>query len=130
MNISMIKCYETNRGNLSTAVVVNGKLVRVKFISHGGKKGIFSTTDTALQSAIESDPGFGVKFKIKEIENLTKVSEAEVAVTVVDSVTTWQQAKEILRAEPYKVLASEVSSPKKIELVAKRFAISFPNIKR
>ncbi|MBQ8422841.1 MAG: hypothetical protein IJY36_01080 [Coprobacter sp.] len=51
----MIKTYKTSHGNLSTIVNMNGKNVRIRFVSRDNNTGYYTTPNVALQTAIESD---------------------------------------------------------------------------
>ena len=119
-----MKRYKTNRGNLSSLIRVEDKSVRIKFVASNTGEGYFETNNKTLQKAIEEDADYGVKFfaetSQQETDNGT-ISE----VTEVDSVTTWQEARKYLQNAPYNVSTKELSSPKKIKEVARRFNLQF-----
>ena len=48
--------------------------------------------------------------------------------TVIDSVSTYQEAKDLLRAEPYLVAHQALGTPEKILAKAAELGITFPNL--
>lgn len=119
-----MKRYKTKHGNLNSIIRVGEKSVRIKFVASCTGDGYFETNNKTLQKAIEEDADYGVKFfaetSQQETDNGT-ISE----VTEVDSVTTWQEARKYLQNAPYNVSTKELSSPKKIKEVARRFNLQF-----
>lgn len=122
-----IKTYETCHGNLSTIVRVGDRNMRIRFISKDNIHGYYATTDIAIQKAIESDSGYGVKFSLVE-ESLPSCNK-DPELQAIPEIASWQEAKELLRKAPYSVPAKELSSPEKIESTAKRIGIVFPALK-
>lgn len=122
-----VKKYRTTRGNLNTYVLINGKAARVKFVSGDNKEGFFTTSDALLQAALENDRGFGSKFSLSD-ESENKGGPEQAVYTEIKSVTTWQQAKELLKAEPYGIPLRQLSTPGKIKKAAQSCGLSFPNV--
>lgn len=122
-----IRTYETRHGNLSTVVQVGNRNVRIRFISKDNVHGYYATTDVDLQKAIESDRGYGSKFYLAK--EPCSCCEEMIDLKPIPDVKTWQKAKELLRKKPYSVSEHELSSPEKIERVAKEKGIMFPLLK-
>lgn len=122
-----IKTYETHHGNLSTVIRVGGCNMRIRFISKDNIHGYYATTDVEIQNAIEQDGGYGNKFTLMEDTSVS--CEAEPELNPVSEISSWQEAKELLRKSPYSVSARELSSPEKIERAAKEKGIMFPALK-
>ena len=118
-----MKRYKTNRGNLNSVIRVGQESVRIKFVAGGGGIGYFETDNTSLQKAIEQDSNFGVKF----FED-TPLYEIQPEVTVVENISSWQEARKFLQNEPYNIAPQEITSPKKIKSVAKRLNLLFKNL--
>lgn len=122
-----IKTYETCHGNLSTVVRVGDCNIRIRFISKDNVHGYYATTDVAVQEAIESDSGYGVKFTL--FEEAVSPCKKEPDLRAIPEITTWQGAKELLREAPYSIPAKELSSPGKIERAAQKAGIIFTALK-
>lgn len=125
-----IKTYRTDRGNLSTCLTVNGKGVRVKFISRDNVNGYFSTSDLDLQRAMEEDYDYGVKFDEYEAVQEQEADMTPFECTPVTTVDTWQQAKEYMHAAPYNLPLRSLTSPDKIKYAAQSKGITFPNLEK
>lgn len=119
------KRYITTRGNLNTFVTVNGKPVRVRFVSRNNREGFFSTSDETLQAALENDKDFGRKYSLSG-ETVIADDRKPADITEIKTVTTWQQAKEFLNAKPYGVSLRSLSTPEKIKKAAQSRGLSFP----
>lgn len=122
-----MKRYKTNRGNLSSLIRVEDKSVRIKFVASNTGEGYFETNDPVLQKSIEEDADYGIKF-FAETSQQHEEREIISEVTVVDNVTTWQEARRFLQNAPYNVATKEMNSPKKIKEVAHRFNLLFKNL--
>lgn len=122
----MMKIYQTQLGNLSTSIVVNGVPRRIQFFARNGVNGIFSTDDEQLQQAMEKSRSYGKRFKLME----TPRPQPEVTYTMVPDVRTWQEARDYLRKEPYNLPDEEVSTPALIELAGERLHLIFTHLKK
>ena len=118
-----MKRYKTNRGNLNSVIRVAGESIRIKFVAGSGGVGYFETNETSLQQAIEQDADFGVKFFL---DSQTKEYTPEF--TIIDEVSSWQEARSFLQNPPYNIPQQELSSLKKIKSVAKRLNLLFKNL--
>lgn len=101
--------------------------MRIRFISKDNISGYYATADPEIQQGIESDSGFEKKFWLCE-EFASKPVVEEIETTRYPEITTWQGAREILRADPYNVTSTELSTPAKIRSVAKKLSVAFPAI--
>lgn len=120
----MIKTYKTSHGNLSTIVNMNGKNVRIRFVSRDNNVGYYTTPNVALQTAIESDRDYGRLFYLyHEAEPITQPELKKV-----EHIASWQAAREMLRAEPYLVPANRLRSPSSIERAARENGIVFSRL--
>lgn len=128
----MIKVYKTNRGALSTPILVGGKIIRIDFESTSAKSGVYSTSDKELQEAIERDSNFGNKIYLKEILGAELEEDVELpkegALKVVDSITDYQSAKDFLRKE-YEIPHQSLNTPENILKKAAEAGVLFPNLK-
>ncbi|MBR4119108.1 MAG: hypothetical protein IKK64_03410 [Bacteroidales bacterium] len=122
-----MKRYKTNRGNLSSLIRVEDKSVRIKFVASNTGEGYFETNDPVLQKAIEEDVDYGIKF-FAESSQQEEANEIVSNVIVVDTITTWQEARKYLQEAPFNVPTKEMTSPKKIKEVAQRFNLLFKNL--
>ena len=92
-----IKTYETLHGNLNTIVRMGAKKVRIRFVARDNVHGYYTTSNTALQEAIEQDTDYGRLFDLHH-----EVAAAlQPELRKVEHITSWQAARELLRAEPY-----------------------------
>ncbi len=123
----MMKIYQTQLGNLSTSVVVNGEPRRIHFFARNGVNGFFSTDDEPLQQALERSRGYGKRFKLLEVACQQPVEDTY---TIVPNVRSWQGARDFLRKEPYNLSDEEVSTPALIEQAAERLHLIFTHLKK
>jgi hypothetical protein len=94
----------------------------------------FSTTDVAVQEALEESEQFksgkiileNAPAKIKDIE---KKDNGTSDTATYPEVTTYQEAKELLRKEPYNIPFQSLGTPEKIVTKAAELGVSFPNLK-
>jgi len=159
----MRKTYELKSGTLNTRFLVKDKAISVSFVGEvrgqfprGGR---FSTSDQALQKAIEKDPGFNVRFfciteepvKHKNIKSDKKDSvnepieksnedieaeeldetneESTEKIETHDEISNAQEAKEFLLKKFTDLNPDQVSNKKLILKVAKEKGISFPKVR-
>lgn len=120
-----MKRYKTKHGNLNSLIRMGDKSVRIKFVASSTGEGYFETDNLMLQKAIEEDADYGVKFFAESPQPNQVAEERDSEATVVDNVTTWQEARSYLRNAPYNVATKEMTSPKKIQEVAQRFNLKF-----
>ncbi len=118
-----MKRYKTNRGNLNSVIRVGDKSTRIKFVAGNAGVGYFETNDENLQKAIEQDADFGVKFFI-EISHYEDAPNT----TIIDNITSWQEARKFLQNEPYNISPKEITSPQRIKSVAKSLNLMFKNL--
>ena len=118
-----MKRYKTNRGNLNSVIRVAGESIRIKFVAGSGGVGYFEPNETSLQQAIEKDADFGVKFFLD-----SQTEEYTPEFTIIDEVSSWQEARSFLQNPPYNIPQQELSSLKKIKSVAKRLNLLFKNL--
>ena len=112
-------------------VTANGKTV---FISFRGCGNEYSTSDKEIQEALESTPRFlQGKISLASVTGEEGGQEkAEVFVpaekTEFPDVNTPQEAREVLRNEPYNVPYQALTSPERIKAKADSLDIVFPNV--
>lgn len=110
-------------------VMAKGKAV---FISFKGNENEYSTANKDIQAAIEAT----AKFKNKEIvlynsttpEQNDEQSGETMEIKEYPEVTTFQEARDILNAAPYKVRITSLNTPDKIKNKATQLGALFPNI--
>ena len=130
-----IKKYYRDRANI--AMCVGDDIIEFKPFENGG---IFVTEDAALQKGIESHYLFGSVIKAdkeNEADSTAKPAKKETIAptqpqptdaTIIEDVTSLQEAKELLRGEPWNVHFSKINTPKNIFAKAKELNIVFPNL--
>lgn len=123
-----VKIYMTRHGNLSIPLRVDGKQMRIRFVSKDNAVGYYATADEAVQTALESMPAFGSKFRLQS-PSYQPIGEADVPLTPVEGITTWQAAREYLSNSPYFEPKRGLNTPEQIRFRAKALGISFPEIK-
>ena len=129
------KTYGINGTIVSTTFKVGGKFVRVEFTGGfpNGPTRVnahFTTSDKALQDAIEADPRFGdtvftervVEIKAKE-RVTTKNKKKEYKY-----ITRFQDAANLLATE-YKVPIDSLTNRKELMNAAEKAGVGFPNMR-
>lgn len=119
-----IKTYETLHGNLNTIVRMGGKKIRIRFIARDNVHGYYTTSNTELQDAIEQDIDYGRLFDLHHEVEAVPQPELKKA----EHIASWQAARELLHAEPYRVPLDKLRSPSGIERAAREKGLVFPNI--
>lgn len=126
-----VKRYYLDKSNV--AMCIGDELVEFKAYDGGG---LFVTDNPLLQKAIEGHELYGNRIKGDKLnaepETLPATKESTKTVnedaTVIDSVTSLQDAKELLRSEPYNIDFRKLNTPKAILDKAKELNIVFPNL--
>lgn len=133
--MSFKKTYGTNGTSVSTTFNVGGRMVRVEF-SGGVPSGPtrvnahFSTSDKAMQDAIEADPRFGETIfterviEIKEPERIVKKGKTK----EYKYITRFQDAANLLATE-YKVPIDSITNSRDLAKAAEKAGVSFPNMR-
>ena len=126
----MVKRYLYKESNSSFFIKVGERAENITFKNYNGG-GLFVTTDPELQKGIEADSMFGKDILLEDLteqqpqEEVTPPNGAPV--TEFADVTNAQQAKDVLRAEPYKVHQFSLKTPDAIRKAAETNNVSFPN---
>ena len=118
-------------------ITVGGKSKTIEF-ENKRKNGvlIFETEDKATQDAVEELDKFkngtivcieGKTTKQALASKITKEPEDKDTIEY-EEVTSLQQAKEILRGEPYNIPFQSLNSPENIQKKAEELGISFPSL--
>lgn len=129
------KIYGINGTNVSTTFNVKGRIVRVEFsggVPNGPSRVLahFSTSDKALQDAIESDQRFGETIfterviEIKEKARVTKKGK----VKEYRYITRFQDAANLLATE-CGVPIDSITNRRELMKAAEKAGISFPNMR-
>lgn len=141
-----LKVYKANL-RLTVPIVTEGKVRR--YVSFQDENCTFSTSDEEVQRALEGLALFGKVFKLvrtvggnagsgsplpsgKEENGERAEREDEKAggeVRVFGEVADWQEAKDVLRGEPYGVPYQALGSPEAILKKAEELRVSFPRLK-
>lgn len=146
------KIYRVVTGiELSIPVLVNRQRVLITF---SGENASFSTVNKDIQMRIEGRPDFGKTIVLSDVREVEDVKESkgggvplkkevnpvappvipsegesnEEAISVFDT-DDWQEAKEILRGEPYGVAYQSLATPEKILAKASELGLQFPNLR-
>jgi tetraacyldisaccharide-1-P 4'-kinase len=124
-------------------VIIAGKR---KYLEFSDGQYYLNTADEDIQIGIESHPFYGskiipcgnypktVKGEAKKVEvivpNKSIEPTVEVEKTIVEfpEVKTIQEAKDVLRSEPYNVAFQRLNNPESIAKVAEELGIKFPNL--
>lgn len=129
------KTYGINGTSVSTTFNVKGRMVRVEF-SGGVPNGPtrvnahFTTSDKAMQEAIESDPRYGETvftervIEIKEKEKVTKKGKTK----EYKYITRFQDAANLLATE-YNVPIDSITNRRELAKAAEKAGVSFPNMR-
>lgn len=123
-----VKIYTTRHGNLSIPLNVDGKRMRIRFVSKDNVVGFYVTADVSVQKALEAKPVFGEKFQLQS-SGYRPCEEIEVPLVPVGGVATWQDAREYLSNPPYSVPRRSLNTPGQIRFQAKKLGLVFPEIK-
>ena len=135
----------------STIIPCGNSYLRIEFTDgsmsvRGVEPAKFTTSNEVVQAAIESSEKF-LKGRIKLISSVpvssvvvdisqkgtvaeesgTASSSSSSSMDSYPSVVNSQQAKEVLRSEPYNVSLSELGNKADIQNKAKELGVSFPN---
>lgn len=135
----------------STIIPCGSSYLRIEFADgsmsvRGVEPAKFTTSNEVVQAAIESSEKF-LKGRIKLISSVpvssvvvdisqkgtvaeesgTSSSSSSSSMDSYPSVVNSQQAKEVLRSEPYNVSLSELGNKADIQNKAKELGVSFPN---
>lgn len=144
------KTYKSVYNPYVISLRISDKLVRIKFTgeyktNRQGNLASFVTSDETVQKAIESFRSFGEKGKAaiwladvvetKEPEVPVAVKEPEVPVdtnqgttNAYADVTTYEEAKAIMMAEPYNCKVQAVNTLERLLARAAKEGVSFPAI--
>ncbi len=122
-----VKIYVTRHGNLSIPLRVEGRRMRIRFVSKDNVAGYYATADEAVQRALESMPAFGTKFRLQSL-GYQPLGEVETPLTPVEGIATWQAAREYLSNSPYFEPKRGLNTPEQIRFRAKELGLSFPEI--
>lgn len=129
------KTYGTPGLYVSTTFSVNGKNVRVEFcggVPYGPSRvnARFTTTDSDMQKAIESDPRYGETIfteRVKEIGVQKKV-EKKGKVKEYKYVRRFQDAVNVLVTD-YGVSMDKLTNKQQLKEQADKVSVSFPNMR-
>jgi hypothetical protein len=117
-----------------------------KYLEFSDGQYFLNTADEDIQIGIESHPFYGskiipcgdypktVKGEVKKVEVIApnkpieKVIEVEKTVVEFPEVKTVQEAKDILRNEPYNIAFQRLNNPDNIIKVAEELGVKFPNL--
>ncbi len=127
------KIYISPYFHYMTYIEVAGKTHIVEFkggISYGNytRKGTFTTSNTALQEAIESDPRFGKEILLaKSIESDEQSTLAATpTVEEVHGITNLQEARDYLKGRG--VAYQSLTSAAAVERKAAEYGVTFPDM--
>jgi hypothetical protein len=138
----MLKSYKSNT-KLTLSVTIAGKR---KYLEFSDGQYFLNTADEDIQIGIESHPFFGnkiipcgdypktVKGSVKEVvvvapnKPIEKVVEVEKDIVEFPEVKTVQEAKDILRNDPYNIAFQKLNTPANILKVAEDIGVKFPNL--
>jgi len=127
------KRYRSSTGvQLVFPIEVGGKEMFIELI---GPRSEFITSDEKIQTALETNKRFKAGFVVlAETFGEAKKAEKEKTpapggTTEVPEITNIQEAKEYLRADPYKVAHQSLNTPDNILKKAAELNIIFPNLK-
>lgn len=129
------KIYGINGTNISTTFNVDGKMVRVEFsggVPNGPSRVLahFSTTDKALQNAIEADLRFGETIfteRVIEIKDKARVSKNGKKKEY-RYITRFQDAANLLATE-YNVPIDSITNRRELMKAAEKAGVGFPNMR-
>ena len=146
-----IKVYKA-QSMLSVPIIRDGKILRYVEFNEANKT--YRTNSEEDQKALESLPVFGKLFRLSETiateeskaKRVTSSSKSDSAIKGLEEkkepglekkeevkeasfdTTDWGEAKDILRAEPYRVSHQSLRDPKCILSKATELGVSFPNL--
>lgn len=126
---------------LTVPFILNGKIQR--YISFKDEKNTFTTDDKTIQEALENLPLFNKHFKLLSTKQQTNTIPHYTTgnapqqppglplipqLEIMEQITDWQSAREILKSHPYNVPYQALGSPEAILKKAEENKISFPNL--
>ena len=120
--------FRTRQSNLTTFLIVNGRLATIQFSTRGTSDdyGYYTAYNPAIGAALRKHPQYGSLFELeqeeKHIETVIIPPSA-----VYEKVKNTQQAQKIL-VEVYNIDKSKINSKSDAQRFAKELNISFPNL--